>query len=429
MSQQSIDVTYQIVTNLSCNLDCAYCYERKYPSKNDEQAVVDFLHACFDRDKNKPGIGGAIIDIIGGEPFMMPKLLIAAFETAEELCKRDNRPYVFSISTNGTLFDRAINRGIVERWAKKLSIGVSIDGLPETHDKYRIYTSSRRGSYEKAVEGYNYLKSMKIRELGLKATFTMETMNTYAAGMKSLIDLTEGSTNTVNIYGNIVYEDVVPRSKATWIANQMIEVIEYWMSKGMHLDPRNIIGHLTPEGWDAARNYDPDNRDRLKNNSLVQMNPDRLRPYCGAGFYMTSLGFDRKVYGCNRFLSTVTTRQAIADLVGREIVPVKENNLMAEIATQYKDYPKECIVCPSKQICGNCTAAPYENGNGDHEARKEYHERRPQCGWTAARTMVARWWKQRIGTYGHASEMLTPEQKAKAGGCGSGSCGCKDNKE
>ncbi|EAA6449770.1 hypothetical protein DRA23_26620, partial [Salmonella enterica subsp. enterica] len=107
--------TYQVVTNLSCNLDCEYCYERKYPRNNKAADIVDFLHACFERDKDIPNID-VIIDIIGGEPFMQPKLLLAAFETAEQLCKEHNRPYMFSISTNGTLLDRPLNREIVERW-------------------------------------------------------------------------------------------------------------------------------------------------------------------------------------------------------------------------------------------------------------------------------------------------------------------------
>ena len=71
-----MDRTYQILTNLSCNLACTYCYEHKVNKNNNAQDIVDFLHACFDRDKDLPKTEGAIIDIIGGEPFMQPKLLL-----------------------------------------------------------------------------------------------------------------------------------------------------------------------------------------------------------------------------------------------------------------------------------------------------------------------------------------------------------------
>ncbi|EEC1649990.1 radical SAM protein [Salmonella enterica subsp. enterica serovar Chester] len=391
--------TYQVVTNLSCNLDCEYCYERKYPRNNKAADIVDFLHACFERDKDIPNID-VIIDIIGGEPFMQPKLLLAAFETAEQLCKEHNRPYMFSISTNGTLLDRPLNREIVERWKDKLSIGVSIDGLPEVHDRYRIFTTSRQGSYEAAVRGYNYLKEVGIAELGIKATFTTETLPHYAASMKSLIDIAGGGT----ISGNVTYEDILPRSMATDIALQMIEVMDYWIEKGLHTNPRNVLSHIIPEGLDFRQIWDPDWRDKLLYDDTHRYNPERLRPFCGTLTFMTCLGFDRKVYGCNRFMSTVTSRSAVFELVGREFVSLDGGKLLEEIQTQYTNYPETCLGCPMKHGCGSCAAASYENGEGTLEDRKAYHAERRQCGWTTAKLMAAEYWRQRTGTV-HASSL------------------------
>ncbi|QVW55312.1 hypothetical protein pEaSNUABM29_00272 [Erwinia phage pEa_SNUABM_29] len=385
--------TYQVVTNLSCNLDCEYCYERKYPRNNKAADVIDFIHACFERDKDIENVE-VIIDIIGGEPFMQPKLLIAAFETAEELCKIHNRPYMFSISTNGTLLDRALNKEIVERWKDKLSIGVSIDGLPEVHDKYRIFTTTREGSYEQAVRGYNYLKEVGIAELGVKATFTIDTLPHYAASMKSLIDMSGGGT----ISGNVTYEDVLPRSMALDIAAQMMDVMDYWVEKGLHTNPRNIITHIIPDGLDFMEIWNPDWRDKLLHDDTVRLNPDRLRPYCGTLTHMTCLGFDRKIYGCNRFMSTVTSRSAVSELVGREFVSLDGGALLEEIQTQYTNYPETCLGCPMKHSCGSCAAASYENGEGTLEDRKAYHAERRQCGWTTAKLMAAEYWFQKMGS-------------------------------
>lgn len=390
-----MDYTYQIVTNLSCNLDCAYCYERKYTSKNDVDAVVDFLHACFERDKHLPPESGAIIDVIGGEPFLQPKLLVAAFETAEELSLKYNRPFIFSISTNATLFDRKANRDIVERWASKMSIGVSIDGIQANHDKYRIYVNTGKGSYDKVIEGYNYLKTLGLRELGVKATFTNETKGDFATSMKHLIDLS-GGRGTVS--GNITYEDVLSRQEALNLANQQIEVLEYWISKGYHVDPRSILTHMAGEGVGPLGWY-PAARDELRNNLELRNDPERIRPWCGSVKYMTCLGFDRKIYGCNRFMSGINDRHAIANLVGREFVPVDTSNLAKEIESQYLDYPDSCVGCPSKSSCASCAAAPYEEGDGSVEARRAYHAKRRQCGWTMAKVLVMQWWKQRFGSY------------------------------
>ena len=398
-----MDVTYQIVTNLSCNLDCDYCYERKFPRNNRVDDVVDFIHACFDRDKGKPGVDGAISVIIGGEPFLQPKLLIAAFETAEMLAARDNRPYMFSISTNGTLFDKPLNRSIIERWYRRLSIGVSIDGLPETHDRHRIFTTSRKGSYEKALEGYHYLKSMKINDLGIKATFTHDTLKHYAASMKSLIDQSGGGT----IYGNMIFEDIIPRDMALGISNQMIEVLEYWIDKGLHLDPTAEMGHISPRGMDVDALWNPDWRDKLLHEDSVRYDPERLRPHCGTTVHMTCLGFDRNIYGCNRFMSTVTTRQAIAKLVGREIINTDGGKLLEEVKTQWQSYPDQCLGCPAKHICASCVAAAYENGDGEEDARKQYHSERRQCGWTTAKLLTAQWWERRFGSYKDQFEPLS----------------------
>lgn len=386
-------LTYQIVTNLSCNLDCEYCYERKYPRNNKAADIVDFLHACFERDKDLPNVE-VVIDIIGGEPFMQPKLLMAAFETAEQLCEEHKRPFMFSISTNGTLLDRPLNREIIERWKDRLSIGVSIDGLPESHDKYRIFTTSREGSYEAAVRGYNYLKEVGIAELGVKATFTLETLPHYAAGMKSLIDLAGGGT----ISGNVTFEDIMPRSMATSIALQMMDVVDYWVEKGLHTNPRNTLSHIIPEGLDFDTIWEPNWRDQLLYNDTVRLNPERLRPFCGTLTHMTCLGFDRKIFGCNRFMSTVTSRSAVFELVGREFVSLDGGKLLEEIQTQYTNYPETCLGCPMKHACGSCAAASYENGEGTLEDRKAYHAERRQCGWTTAKLMVAEYWKKKMGT-------------------------------
>lgn len=395
-SEQQIQYTprtYQVVTNLSCNLDCEYCYERKYPRNNKVADVIDFIHACFERDKDIPNVE-VIIDIIGGEPFMQPKLLLAAFETAEKLCAEHNHPYMFSISTNGTLLDRPLNKEIIERWKDKLSIGVSIDGLPEVHDKYRIFTTTREGSYEAAVRGYNYLKSVGIAELGVKATFTIDTLPHYAASMKSLIDMSGGGT----ISGNVTYEDILPRHMALDIANQMMDVMDYWIEKGLHTNPRNTITHIIPDGLNFMATWDPDWRDKLLHDDSVRLDPERLKPYCGTLTHMTCLGFDRKIYGCNRFMSTVTSRSAVAELVGREFVSLDGGKLLEEIQTQYTNYPETCLGCPMKHSCGSCAAASYENGEGTLEDRKAYHAERRQCGWTTAKLMAAEYWYQKTGT-------------------------------
>jgi len=181
-------------------------------------------------------------------------------------------------------------------------------------------------------------------------------------------------------------------------------VLEYWESKDLHLDPINRLNMISPESLDIDHLWHPDWREKLRRDDSVRLDPERVRPYCGTVVHMTCLGFDRNIYGCNRFMSTVTTRNAVAKLVGRTIVNTDGEKLLNEINTQYTDYPDQCLGCPTKHACGSCAAAAYENGDGEKEARKEYHAERRQCGWTTARALVASWFKERHGTY-NSSEL------------------------
>ena len=390
-----MDRTYQILTNLSCNLACTYCYEHKVNKNNNAQDIVDFLHACFERDKDVPKPDGAIIDIIGGEPFMQPKLLLTAIETAAKLAERYERPYIISVSTNGTLFDKQINREIVEKYARHLAIGISIDGFQSQHDQHRIHAVTGEGSYEKAVAGLNYLKTLPLRELGIKATFTNETKHHYAKSMKHLVDI---AGPRVGLSGNVTYEDIMDREEAIELANQQIELLEYWIEKGYHKSPVTHLQHIALDGYGPVA-WQVDSRKLLEEDMAMRTDPERIRPWCGSAVFMTCLGFNRNVYGCNRFMTGQKDRHAIAKLEGRVLVPVESSTLVDEIKLQYLDYPEECVACPSKQSCASCAAAPYEEGDGTADDRKAYHKRKRQCGWTLSRILVSQWWKKRFGTY------------------------------
>lgn len=384
--------TYQIMTNLDCNLDCEYCYERKYRARNTLEDCVDFLDACFDRDKDV-GLEEVVIDFIGGEPFMYPKLMRGIIEHTLAKADAQHIPNVyFSVSTNGTLFTRRANQSIIEDYGHLMGVGVSIDGLPQTHDKYRIFTTTREGSYEQALHGFNYIKD-KVRDYGLKATFTADTMKNYATNMKHLIDIGKGGT----ISGNVVYEDILTKEMSTAIALQLIEVVDYYVELGLHRDVATNLTHLVPDGHVAIDVWR--DKKRLLTDLDAMYEPNRLQNYCGSIQYMTCLGFDKKVYGCNRFMTMGSEKgNEIAMLDGKMFVPV-DSTLVEDVKQTWKEYPIECLACPFKPSCGSCVAAPYEEGDGTLEDRKKYHAEKHQCGWTYAKVLVHEYFRSKVGTY------------------------------
>lgn len=121
-----------------CNLDCEYCYflskESLYPGarfRMSEQLLETYLTQLLDSQPDGP----VTIAWQGGEPTLMG---VEFFSRAIELAERLRRPrqqLEHTIQTNATLID--------QRWCDlfaehRVLVGVSIDGPPELHDRYRV---------------------------------------------------------------------------------------------------------------------------------------------------------------------------------------------------------------------------------------------------------------------------------------------------
>ena len=112
--------TMLLLVNRGCNLRCSFCDLWDRPDRVSLEALLPVLD-------DAAAIGTRTLVITGGEPFLH-KELFAIVAAARD------RGMGVNITTNGTLVDR--------RWAELVSSGVSslsisIDGLPETHDRLR----------------------------------------------------------------------------------------------------------------------------------------------------------------------------------------------------------------------------------------------------------------------------------------------------
>lgn len=139
----------------TCNLHCAHCYtdskNQVYPDElTTEQALrmVDDLAA----------FGSPVLLISGGEPLRRPDL----FEVAE---RARNQGMRVVISTNGTLLTDDAARRLADVGASY--VGISIDGRPETHDKFR----GMKGAFEASMRGIEACKAAGIK-VGLRYTLT-----------------------------------------------------------------------------------------------------------------------------------------------------------------------------------------------------------------------------------------------------------------
>ncbi len=153
-----------------CNLHCAHCYtdshDRDYPgelSTPEALAMVDGLAEA----------GVPVLLVSGGEPLRRPDLL----EVARHARSRGLRVV---LSTNGTLLTPQVAEALAEIGVSY--VGISIDGQPEVHDRFR----GMRGAFEASMRGVAACRDAGLR-VGLRVTLTKSNL----ADLPWLFDLME----------------------------------------------------------------------------------------------------------------------------------------------------------------------------------------------------------------------------------------------
>ena len=129
------------VTN-ACNFRCEHCFV-DFEEKKRDLKLKDYQQLAADSESLM------WLDIGGGEPFLRKDL-------ADIVCAFDSK--IVHIPTNGSLIPQMIKsiKEIQSRSDREIIIGLSLDGLPETHDKIR----KTPGSYEQVWEAYQALKDL-----------------------------------------------------------------------------------------------------------------------------------------------------------------------------------------------------------------------------------------------------------------------------
>lgn len=368
--------SYTVLTNLDCNLACTYCYENKCGKVNTKEDTAKYLEALYKSDfegnKENQEEMQIYVDFIGGETLLYPELLDAACETALACHKKYGvkKDFTVTLTTNGTLLTGERQQAFVKKWARYLNIGISIDGTRENHDACRV-DKRGKGSYDRAVEGWNWLrKNICPMKTGAKATYCHKTINGYADGVINLVNL--GFTF---ISANVVFEETWDKEKdAMHLFGQMVKVIDYLFANG--LENKVEIFQINNHELDM-KTYRPRTGKKERN-------------HCGACTHMRCLGFDKEIYGCQRF-ATMQHPLPIGRMdEGGEIV-ITDQSFCEEVAAQYESWPVECLECPFTHECPSCAAIPYEQ-----DGPEAFYARKPQCGFTHALVAARLYFRKRL---------------------------------
>ena len=151
-----------------CNLTCKHCYalsaDHDYPGELSTQEIFGVMHDL--RAYHVP-----VLILSGGEPLLRPDL----FEIAEHA---KGLGFYVGLSSNGTLIDgRKADRIAAQGFDY---VGISLDGLRETHDRFR----RKLGAFDASLAAVRALRDRGV-EVGLR--YTMTDMN--ASDLPDLLQL------------------------------------------------------------------------------------------------------------------------------------------------------------------------------------------------------------------------------------------------
>ncbi len=143
-----------------CNLTCKHCYALSADHDYAGELSLQEVYTVMD---NLKAFGVPALILSGGEPLLRPDL----FEIAARA--RDLGFYT-GLSTNGTLIDAPMAARIAG--AGFDYVGISLDGLKPTHDKFRRLD----GAFDRSLAAIRHLATHNVK-VGLR--FTMTALNAH----------------------------------------------------------------------------------------------------------------------------------------------------------------------------------------------------------------------------------------------------------
>jgi len=141
-----------IHTTKQCNFRCKYCsldFTNVPMSRIVQDAVVRFIHLNITR------FTAVEVNWFGGEPLLEMGAIEYISKHVMKICRKHMKPFVAIVTTNGYLLSPDVVARLVE--CKVIHIAVTIDGLPERHDKQR-YLAGGGPSFEKIIGNLLWIK-------------------------------------------------------------------------------------------------------------------------------------------------------------------------------------------------------------------------------------------------------------------------------
>ncbi len=154
-----------------CNLTCKHCYSISADTNFPGELTTEQIYAVMDDLK---GFRVPVLILSGGEPLLRPDIY--------DIAKRAKAMgFYVGLSSNGTLIDE----GNIDRIAECdfNYVGVSLDGLGATHDKFRRLD----GAFEKSLHGIRLCRDLGLK-IGVRFTMTQDNAHDLPGLLKLVED-------------------------------------------------------------------------------------------------------------------------------------------------------------------------------------------------------------------------------------------------
>jgi len=145
-----------VFINSICNLTCEHCFYWRNLNQRDDLTFEEFKKLSQELDEFE------ILNLSGGEPFIRPE-----FADICSLFVEKNHVKQIYVPTNGYFTERTEKqlRRLLQSKALRLFVcELSLDGMPEYHDRFR----GNPKSFAKAMETYDMLAALQEEEPRLR---------------------------------------------------------------------------------------------------------------------------------------------------------------------------------------------------------------------------------------------------------------------
>jgi len=344
--QFSSDKKPVVVWNMTrrCNLKCVHCYAQSEDLSYDNELDHKQCLAMID---DLAAFKVPVILFSGGEPLVHPRLT----DYAEYAVSKGMRAV---ISTNGTLITKEKAKVLKEIGLSY--VGISLDGLEETHDKFR----GMKGSFQKALSAIRNCQEAGIK-VGLR--FTINKRNVHE--IPGIFDILEKMNIPRACFYHLVYS-----GRGSAIANEDLnheetkKALDLIMERTRDLHKRNLPKEILTVDNHADGPYlylkllkeNPERAAEVL--ELLQMNEGNNS---GRGFGCIS--WDGEVYPDqfwrDKSLGNIKTRPF------SEIWMDESNEFLMKLKEKKKHVKGRCADCRWLDICAGNFRARAESIAGD----------------------------------------------------------------